>query len=209
MKKIFSILFIINILVITACTNATTATTQTNVSNKDLLITELATNYFSDEAVPEEDIKDMLSAAISAQSGLNRQYWHFTAIANKELLAELRTTLYATMTDEWKKSAEGKAEIGDSPLAIVVSCTEKEELSAALATQKIVDYAMLSGYGAKVVASPAVVINRDYKEKLQIPEDMKAVLVVLIGKAKDATGVDGITSPTTRKSFDEVANIIK
>ena len=206
MRKTICIFITFNLLIMTACSNAVTTV---KVDNKELLITELGTNYFSDEAVPDEDIDGMIRAAISAQSGLNRQYWHFTAIANKDLLAELRTSLYATMTDEWKKSAEGKAEIGDSPLAIVVSCSEKEELSAALATQKIVDYAVLSGYGAKVVASPAVVINRSYKGRLQIPDDMNAVLVVLIGKAKDATGVDGITSPTTRKDFDEVANIIR
>ena len=206
MRKTVFIFILFNLFIMTACSNSVATII---VNEKELLITEIGTNYFFDEAVPDEDINGMLRAAISAQSGLNRQYWHFTAIANKDLLSELRTSLYETMTDEWKKSAEGKAEIGDSPLAIVVSCSEKEEVSAALATQKIVDYAVLSGYGAKVVASPAVVINRGYKEKLQIPDDMNAVLVVLIGKAKDTTGVDGISSPTTRKDFDEVANIIK
>ena len=45
-------------------------------------------------------------------------------------------------------------------------------------------------------------------KKLNIPSNMNAVAVVLIGKVKDMSNVDGITSATTRKSFDEVVSII-
>ena len=65
------------------------------------------------------------------------------------------------------------------------------------------------GYGAKIVSSPCIMINSEYKNKLNIPSDMNAVAVVLIGKVRDVEGYDAITSATTRKPLDEISTIIK
>ena len=198
-------------LLLFACANNTTATAKES-GGKDLLITKKTTQYFTDEAIPESDIEAMLNAGVNTASAMNKQDWYFTAITNKDLLKELKTKSEENMPPQMKGQPNPKAGIGDSPLTIVVSHQINEkfsEVDAALATQKICDYAMLSGYGVKIVAAPCSMINANYKEKLGIPSNMEAVTVILVGKAKDMSNVDGVTSASTRKSFDEVAKIIK
>lgn len=179
------------------------------VNNKDLLITEKTTQYFTDEAVLESEITAIVNAGINATSAMNKQNWHFSVVTNKDLLKEFKENMSKNMPPQMKDQPNLKAQFGDSPLAIVVSCGDKGEYDAGLASQNMFDYAILSGYGAKIVSSPCKMLNDNYKEKLSIPSDMNAVAVVMIGKVKKMDGVDGITSASTRKSFDEVVTMIK
>ena len=213
MKKLFSLISLVALtMMLFACTNTASFVIPETGANKDLLITEKTTQYFTDEVVLDEDINKMLQAGVNTASAMNKQDWYFSAVTNKELLAEMKTKSMENMPPQMKEQANPKAGIGDSPLAIIVSCPAKEmfsELGAGLATQKICDYAMLSGYSTKIVAAPCRMINENYKEKLGIPANMEAVAIILIGKTKDMNGVDGISSASTRKTFDEVVNIIK
>lgn len=207
MKRIISILFCLTLLsVLVACSINSTIS---NGGSKDLLITEKTTQYFLDEKIPNEDINAIVNAGINATSAMNKQGWHFSVVTNKELLNKMKEKMQENMPLEMKNQPNAKAQLGDSPLAIIVSCVEKGEYDAGLASQNMFNYAILSGYGAKIVSSPTRVINENFKSKLNIPNDMNAVAVVLIGKAKDMTGVDGVTQATTRKAVDEIAAFIK
>ena len=54
------------------------------------LITNAGTTQaFTDEAVPEEDVKSILSAGLAAESAINQQPWYFVAVTDQELMAEL------------------------------------------------------------------------------------------------------------------------
>lgn len=68
-----------------------------------------------------------------------------------------------------------KAGVADAPLAIVISCTEGNELSAGLACQNMSVEAQLLGYGTKILSSPTIALNgtkqTEYKELLGIPDD--------------------------------------
>lgn len=198
MKKMIrvSICFIVLVSLIGCSSNAVASTNQ--VSNKDLLITEKTTQQFSDEPVPEEDIIKIVNAGINATSAVNKQDWHFSVVTNKDLLNEFKTKM---------NFGGNRAQFGDGTLEIVISCGENGEYDAGLATQNIVDYAILSGYGIKIVSSPCKIIDENYKEKLGIPSNMHSVGVVIIGKVKE--GVDSVTSASKRKSFDEVVTMIK
>ena len=215
MKKIFLNLTVFSLmLLLFACTsNPNITTANANSSNgKDLLLTEKTTQYFLDEELPEVEIEGMLKAGINATSAMNKQNWHFSAVTNKQLLSDMKNKSEENMPAQMKGQANKKASIGDSPLAIVVSCPENEkftEFDAGLATQNICDYATLSGYGIKIVASPCSMINENFKKELNIPSNMNAVAVILIGKNKDMSNVDSVTSASTRKAFDEVVSLIK
>ena len=67
------------------------------------------------------------------------------------------------------------------------------------------------GYGIKIVVGGAAALNTpSTKSELGIPEDMNAVAILLIGKEDtEMLSLDGITGPTTRKPFNEVATIVK
>ena len=210
MKNINKIISFVLILILSfttiSCVNLNVKTASSDISK---LLNEKTTQYFLDEEVPDDVVKNIINAGINAESGMNNQKWHFSAVKKKLLLAEWKEKLSANMPEAMKNQAFPKAQLGDSPLAIVVSCTENEELNAGFATEAMLAYAMLSGYGTKLVSSPCSMINESYKEELGIPGDMNSVVVLLIGKPLDVSKLDGVTSASVRKTFDEVATVVK
>ena len=206
LKKIFSLGLVLIMVLMTACVNLDVKTASSDISK---LLSEKTTQYFMEDEVPDDVVENILKAGVNAESGMNNQNWHFTAVKEKLLLAEWKEKISANMPEAMKNQKLPKAQLGDSPLAIIVSCTENEELNAGFATEAMLTYAMLSGYGTKLVSSPCSMLNESYKEKLGIPNDMNAVVVLLIGKPLDVSMLDGVTSASVRKSFDEVATIVK
>lgn len=198
MKRIISVSVCLMILFSLIGCSSNVVANANQSSNKDLLITEKTTQYFSDDSVPEEDIIKIVNAGMNATSAVNKQDWYFSVVTNKELLDEFKTKI---------NFGGNRAQFGSGTLEIVVSCGDKGEFDAGLATQNMVDYAILSGYGTKIVSSPCKIIDENYKERLGIPSNMHSVAVIIIGKVKD--GVDGISSASTRKSFDDVVTMIK
>lgn len=75
-----------------ACGGGETAAAETALS----LLTDVATTqYFTDEAVAEEDVDTILGAGINAPSALNGQNWHFSAITDKEVLEQIASDMGA------------------------------------------------------------------------------------------------------------------
>ena len=104
-----------------------------------------------------------------------------------------------------------KAGFKDAPTAIVISCSPGQDFSTGLACENMFVVAASLGYGVKIVFGGASALNNpSTKSVLGIPEEMNAVAILLIGKEDtDMLSLDGITGPTTRKPFDEVATIVK
>ena len=109
-----------------------------------------------------------------------------------------------------------KASLGDSPLAIIVymntaSKSPAPEYDCGLATQNMVIAASALGYGVKIVSSPTMSLNGDKHdeicEKLGVDTSLKAVAVLLIGKADEA--VDGVSSASVREAVESKSVIIK
>ena len=109
-----------------------------------------------------------------------------------------------------------KASLGDSPLAIIVymntaSKSPAPEYDCGLATQNMVIAASSLGYGVKIVSSPTMSLNGDKHdeicEKLGVDTSLKAVAVLLIGKAEET--VDGVSSASVREAVENKSVIIK
>ena len=269
------------------------------VSSEDaseLLLEWKTTQYFTEEAVAEEDIEKILEAGINTTSAMNGQPWHFTAVTDEEVMEEISSamsfgggaapagdfseedlpegfdpeaaegmgtdTLDETLagdagavpdeeadtetlaSDETAEAGEAvqseegaatseieegmaksettaesttrsKAALGDTPLAIIVSCADGSELDAGQATQSMFIEARLLGYGAKIVSSPTMVLNGDdadyYKELLGIPEDYSVVSVLLVGYEDTSvdTSADGVTGASERMDASEVVTYVE
>ncbi len=169
--------------------------------------------YFTEDPVDEDDVETILQAGINAQSGMNRQDWHFTAVASQEIMDEIAddmNTPRTTGTDQLSR-----AMIADAPLVIIISCGEDEDYDAGLATQAMNSAALALGYGTKIISSPTSVLNGEnqdyYRELLEIPEDMETVGMLLVGTPLDTSDLDPdtITGATGRKDFDEIATILQ
>ena len=55
----------------------------------DGIVDARTTQAFTDEAVPEEDLRAILEAGLAATSAINQQPWHFVAITDQEVMAEI------------------------------------------------------------------------------------------------------------------------
>ena len=53
------------------------------------------TQYFTDEAVAEEDLQTILAAGVNAQSAMNGQPWHFSAVTDAGVLEEIAGAMSA------------------------------------------------------------------------------------------------------------------
>ncbi len=53
--------------------------------------TKRAIRKFTDQALPEEDVRAILNAGRLAQSSKNMQAWHFIAITDRDILGKLST----------------------------------------------------------------------------------------------------------------------
>lgn len=98
---------------------------------------------FSSDAVPKEAIEWAIKSAGTAPSGAHLQPWHFVAISNPELKAEVRKRVeqeeaefYARrITPEWRAALEPlgtdfvKSHVTDAPWLIVVFRRDYELLS--------------------------------------------------------------------------------
>ena len=192
--------------------------------------------YFTDDAVADADIEQILLAGINTPSSMNSQPWHFTAVTDASILQQIADDMSAgmpfggpeetpdvdssdgdaeTAPEQASTTAPTKADIADAPLAIVISCTESNELDAGLACQSMAIEAQLLGYGTKIVSSPTIALNgtkqAEYKELLGIPESQAVITVLLVGvedTSVDETA-DGYTAATERNPFDEMVTYVK
>lgn len=73
---------------------------------KDVLFQRRSVRKFTDEVVSEEDVQELLNAAMSGPSACNRTPWEFFVISNKDMLNALKGASRFTKMD--------------APLAIVV-----------------------------------------------------------------------------------------
>lgn len=55
----------------------------------ETILTRKSIRAFKEQAIPQEELEQILKAAISAPSGMNRQTWQFTALVKKERIQKL------------------------------------------------------------------------------------------------------------------------
>lgn len=56
----------------------------------DEIINARTAQAFTDDAVPEADLRVILEAGLAATSAINQQPWHFVAITNREVMSEIK-----------------------------------------------------------------------------------------------------------------------
>ena len=73
------------------------------------LVTDIpTTQYFTDEAVKEEDVATILTAGVNAPSATNGQPWHFTAITDQAVLQQIADDMSGGFPAGMQPPAEGE-----------------------------------------------------------------------------------------------------
>jgi len=210
------------------------ASAETAAGALDTILTVGTTQAFSDEAVPEADVRAILQAGLAAESAINQQPWFFVAVTDRDVMAELSVSggmpggggkpfppadgAPPAMPQGAPPAPMGggaKAALGDSPLAILVyadrdSSSPNPDFDCGLAVQNMYIAAASLGYGAKVVSSPTMTLNGEKHDQicqlLGVAPSLSAVAVLLIGRPDES--VDGVTGATARAGLEEKTVII-
>lgn len=89
----------------------------------------------------------------------------------------------------------------DAPIVIVVSNRDGAELDADLVAESMATQAQALGYTAEIIMAPDATIDtvnqNENKDLLDIPDDMSAVCLIVIGRA-NTTSVDMVAGATTK-----------
>ena len=73
------------------------------------LVTDIpTTQYFTDEAVKEENVTTILTAGVNAPSAMNSQPWHFTAITDQATLQQIADDMGGGFPAGMQPSTEGE-----------------------------------------------------------------------------------------------------
>ena len=80
------------------------------------LVTDIpTTQYFTDEAVKEEDVTTILAAGVNAPSAMNGQPWHFTAITDQTVLQQIADDMGDGFPAGMQPAAEGGTDAPSPP----------------------------------------------------------------------------------------------
>jgi len=173
------------------------------------------------DPIPEEDLRDILTAAIQAPNGGNAQPWHFLVVRDPELRVQLGTLYHeawwAKRADEGVRGPEDldaanqvsasamhlADEFGEAP-AIVLVCATAQGAGAMGSVIPSVENLLLAarglGVGGTITTLHASVDER-VKALLDIPAEIQIVYAIRLGYPKGRFG------PVTRKPLTEVASL--
>ncbi|MFL0267378.1 nitroreductase family protein [Candidatus Clostridium radicumherbarum] len=152
---------------------------------------------FKNEQIKEEELNEIIEAAIYAPSASNKQPWHFTVVQNKELLDLLNKSFkeLAKKSDNDYIKRVGDNEnyhvFYNAPTVIIVSGDENNNYAAvdtAAAVENMLLAAEAQGIGGCWIGFIAYVFNseegREFSKKLGIPEGYKQIHAAALGYKK-------------------------
>ena len=149
---------------------------------------------FKDTPLTQQQIDDLVKAALSAPSAMNLQPWHIIMVTDKALINELDAegmSILKTAEDqsmyERMMSRGGKLFYNAPCLAIVLSDGSKwGTLDCGILCQNIVIAAQSLGLGTCIVGMAGVPLGgpkaEEYKRRLSFPKDHTFAIAILIGE---------------------------
>ena len=140
---------------------------------------------YTGNAIPREDLENIVDAARLAPTGWNRQPWDFIVITDKEMIQKLK------VASHWMEKA-------GAIIAVVLDPSSRwwiEDGAAAIENILIASTAL--GYGSCWLEGYTLPLEEEFKQLLGVPKDKRLLTLVPIGVAAEwPTG--------EKKSLDEV-----
>jgi nitroreductase len=154
------------------------------------IINHFAARNFAPGAVTRAELDILIQAAVRAPSAANRQPWHFTVVETPDLAKQI------------------VPQVVDGNVLIVISARGDGKtngvqiLDCALAVQSIYLAAQALGLGSRIYTGPIDTLNRNLKDRLDIPENQNAVVLVRVGRLP--AGTDAVSSASARNPADRM-----
>ena len=154
---------------------------------------------YKPEQITNEEIKEIMDAAIYAPSAMNRQNWHFSVVQNPELLAKMRESMKEGMRASGEEFLVSRANdpkyvpFFSAPTVIIVSGSKEDhstQINCGLAVENITLAAESLNIGSCIMTSSVMTFNTpngdELKREIGIPEGYDHVCAVTLGY-KDET----------------------
>lgn len=147
--------------------------------------------FYQETAVPEADLMTIADAARLSPSGRNIQALKFLITNDRELNSRIFPTLaWAGYLPEWPGPEEG-----ERPAAYIVQLLDTSIASGTLCDEGITAQSMLLqavelGYGGCIIAA---VKRPELHEILELPEHLKIINVIALGKPKETVVIEEMT----------------
>ena len=150
-------------------------------------------SFFTDEAVPDEVIDEIVAAGINAPSAINVQPWKFIVVKDETLKSKIVSGVPA----------------GVAVIVVAVPLENSpggnQQFAAGLAAESMYLYAQAKGLGAHMYTAPVSSVN-NAKDSYGIPEDYEAAVVMAFGYYDDF--VDAASAASVRADFDSFVTVI-
>ena len=146
--------------------------------------------FYQETAVPEADLMTIADAARLSPSGRNIQALKFLITNDRELNSRIFSTLaWAGYLPEWPGPEEG-----ERPAAYIVQLLDTS-IAGTLCDEGITAQSMLLqavelGYGGCIIAA---VKRPELHEILELPEHLKIINVIALGKPKETVVIEEMT----------------
>ncbi|MFX0083507.1 MAG: nitroreductase family protein [Candidatus Hodarchaeota archaeon] len=128
--------------------------------------------------IDDKLIQDLAGMVKIAPSCANRQPWNYIFVRDKKILSQLFTTL--SEGNKWVEKASMIIAVFSKP---EIDCIIKDRLYYLFDTGIATAFLILRATELGLVAHPIAGFNeRKAKEVLQIPEEMRLITLVIIGK---------------------------
>ena len=140
---------------------------------------------YTGEAIPREDLEQIVDAGRLAATGHNRQPWDFIVVTNKEMIEKLK------VASQWMEKA-------GAIIAVVLDSSSRwwlEDGAAAVENMLIASTAL--GYGSCWLEGYTLPREEEFKQLLGVPEDKRLLTLVPIGVPVEWPTIE-------KKSLEEV-----
>jgi len=153
----------------------------------DVIFNRASVRRYKNEPVPREVLLNILEAGRRAPSAMNAQPWHFIVVTDPKIK-------HALSQRRWAGFVKDAA-------FIIVGCGEKRRrwstVDVAIALQNMVLAAEAQGLGSCWIGD---FDEKELRELLGIPEDLKVVALVSFGYPAEKPG------PRTKKPLEEIVH---
>ena len=149
---------------------------------------------YSDEQLPEETLKAILTAALQSPSARNRQPWHFTVVQDRKIIQEV----HDAAADETGRAGSPRFADPDFQMfyyapTVIFIFGERENswapVDCGIAVENIALAAEGLGIGSVILGLPRPAFTgkkaEELKKKLQCPDGYDFVIAVSLGYSTD------------------------
>lgn len=159
----------------------------------DYILSAFSCKSFTDKAVADETIEDIIAAGINAPSAINGQPWQFIVVKNEEIRAKLVK--------------------GVPALVIVAVPTEdynpggNSQFAAGCAAESMYLYAQSIGLGAHMYTAPVAMAIAADPAAYGVQEGYEAAVVLGFGYYEDF--VDAASAASVRNEYDTFVSVLE